>query len=352
MNIPYRYLYCSGLSICLISLMLLYSYGREFNTQAAPVPTQSEKCNSNVDRADFNTSNAQTRLRKNFLYLIQTEKCLPDRLLSSDILGNEGECQCDILVLSFKEECIDKSLPHAIYSLQQGTTWSTGRAKLYAIAMESKMKYLYYIFMDDDVILKRRNRNDRNPWRMFELFLLFTEPPLAAVDNKDWNFVDRIYSLRQQRGCNLNDNINYFLAIWFDGMFNAFHYKAIQYILQPVLPYWSKFDGTSWWFAQWYVNIMTDVAFHNQAVMHSRIYALNPVHRSYPKRMHNPAVISALAKDIVRALPGEVQNKQTLDIIQRWESRYTEVLMSVEDTYCRPPPPVCPQLVPFTFTST
>lgn len=346
-------MYYSGLFVCLITLMLLYIYGAfPGNLTQAPVPTQGEKCTSNVDWAEFNTSNAHTILHKNFLYLVQTEKCLPIHLVSSNVLGNEKECQCDILVVSFKEECRDISLPHATYSLQPGTTWSTGRAHLYKIAFERETKYLYYIFMDDDVVLERRNRNDKNPWRMFENFLLFTEPPLAAADNKDWNFINRIYSLRQQRNCKLNDNIIFFPAIWFDGMFNAFHYKAIQYILKPVLPCWSTFDRTSWWFAQWYVNVMTDVAFHNQAVMHARIYALNPVHRPYPKMMHNPAVISAVVKDIVRALPGKFQNKGSLEIIEKWKSRYREILLSVEDTYCRPPPPVCPQLIPFTYTGT
>ena len=110
-----------------------------------------------------------------FLYLLQTESCLPDGLRSIEALGNATACHCDVLVLSYKQTCNDTPPAHVEYiSASSPTSWSEGRNLLFGVAMGRSEKYLYYIFMDDDLHLKsksRHNRDSRNLWRVFETFL-------------------------------------------------------------------------------------------------------------------------------------------------------------------------------------
>ena len=50
-----------------------------------------------------------------FLYLLQTESCLPDGLRSIEALGNATVCHCDVLVLSYKQTCNDTPPAHVEY---------------------------------------------------------------------------------------------------------------------------------------------------------------------------------------------------------------------------------------------
>ena len=54
---------------------------------------------------------AQTR----FLYLTQTENCIPTYLKSLKVIGDSEACQCDVIVPSYKKKCADTSLPHVQY---------------------------------------------------------------------------------------------------------------------------------------------------------------------------------------------------------------------------------------------
>ena len=97
-----------------------------------------------------------------FLYLIQTESCVPDHLESVEAFGNALSCQCDVLVLSYKQACSKTVSPNIEYLYNSSTTWATGRNLVYKVAMKRSEKYLYYIFMDDDIVLKKRTK--KNPW--------------------------------------------------------------------------------------------------------------------------------------------------------------------------------------------
>ena len=285
-----------------------------------------------------------------FLYLVQTDVCIPDYLRSPDVLGDTQVCDCELLVLSYKSKCSNNPLPHVKYIFNSSTTWTTGRSLLYATAISRQEQYLYYVFMDDDAELRVKNRNDGiNPWRWFESFLRRNEPPLAAADNPVWHLIDRIHERRYlANDCTRTfaSTDDYFPAAWFDGMFNAVHYKAVRDIMGPIIPYWSKFDKTSWWFSEWYVNIMTDITFHGQAVLLGRVMADNAVHRVYPKKMHNAAVLQSVANDIRSVIPVKYR-EATEGLLKRWETAYVDILTTVKDTYCKPLPPPNPDLVPF-----
>ena len=98
-----------------------------------------------------------------FLYLTQTEECLPQQLRKA--LGDPAVCQCDVAVLSYKENCTDSTLPHVRYIFNQSTTWTTGRNLLfYTFIHNTSDAYLYYIMIDDNLEvrwLKAGNKGER-----------------------------------------------------------------------------------------------------------------------------------------------------------------------------------------------
>ena len=295
---------------------------------------------------------------KGFLYLIQTESCVPPPLMDPSVLGNPAACQCDLLVLSFKRNCklTNSSMPHVTYIFNTSTTWTTGRSFLYTAAMRLKQKYVYYIIMDDDVNLQWWGRHvhvgQATPWRKFESLLLTVQPPVAAVDQSEWRLLERTMNRRQMMNCTLNiDDEEYIPAVWFDAMFNAFHYEAFQAIFGPILPYWSRYDRTSWWWSEWYVNIMSDILYHGQVLHSSVIMASNTVHRAYPRRMHNSAVLQAVTNDITKLIP-EQYLKVSQPLLTRFVTKYSEILETVEETYCLPPPPPCREVEPFSWVTT
>ena len=94
-----------------------------------------------------------------FLYLSQTEGCLPTSLLTGDVIGNETACRCDVLVLSYKRTCNENHHKHVEYLFNSSTSWASGRNFLYEKAKKRGKAYLYYIFLDDDVSLSSRTPN-------------------------------------------------------------------------------------------------------------------------------------------------------------------------------------------------
>ena len=117
------------------------------------------------------------RVQPRFLYAIQAENCLPIHLKKA--LGNPDECDCDVLVLSYKQSCTAVSLHHVKYINGYTLSWAEGRNLLWQVAKSWHTKYLYYIFMEDDIVLITTQSG--NPWRQFERFLINIEPAVAAV---------------------------------------------------------------------------------------------------------------------------------------------------------------------------
>ena len=55
---------------------------------------------------------------------------------------------------------------------------------LYEEAMKRDTRYLYYIFMDDDIQLVDSTGMYPNPWRGFENFLIDVEPASMEATNQ------------------------------------------------------------------------------------------------------------------------------------------------------------------------
>ena len=250
---------------------------------------------------------------KSFLYLIQTESCLPKFLLSSDVLGDMTQCRCDILVLSFADKCEGDMIPHVKYLFNSSTTWTTGRNMLYNSVMKRQEKYLYYIFIDDDVILKMKKNDTSNPWRVFEDSLIRLQPPVAAADREDQGRVDKVIAHLLSKKCKLN--VDFLPTTSFDAMFSAFHYKAID----NILPYYDKFDNQSWWNSQRQLSQLAFIMYRTQVVFHTKLVVENPSHSNYPKQPIDDKIYKEITDDLIQAIRKRYPKCPEL-LNQRWQS--------------------------------
>ncbi len=142
--------------------------------------TQTENSSEvkSYEQFDISTMSVETKIAPTrFVYLTQTENCIPTYLRSPIMIGDSEACQCDVIILSYK-------LPHVqyIFNSSKSTTWTVGRNLLYEAAKERKEKYIHYIFMDDDVKLTMKDKKStQNPWRMNEESLKTFQPAVANM---------------------------------------------------------------------------------------------------------------------------------------------------------------------------
>ena len=130
--------------------------GKEITTNVLPDTDTTKLASISIkeERETFHGPGVDvtTKITKSFLYLTQTEECLPAYLLSNDTLGDPSLCNCDVIILSYKRRCQYSSHPHIQNIFDPTTTWNSGRNLLYTTAMNRTEKYLYYVLMDDDLI--------------------------------------------------------------------------------------------------------------------------------------------------------------------------------------------------------
>lgn len=267
---------------------------------------------------------------KPFIYLTQTEQCLPQHLASSTRIGDNKTCNCDVIVLSYKEECQDDKPSHISYVFAKESTWTTGRNLLYFVAIERIRHYHYYIFLDDDVDLgfnwfSSQEMKRLTPFRAFEQWLLDDEPAVGVV-----NYNDNGKALLERRRliCGIKEPPIVVPVIWFDAVFNAFHHQSIKHIL----PFPTQYDKDSWWISQLHVIFAAELIFRGQTLEYVAITASNGQHRAYPQgdKMYS-ARMPVIIEDIQNKAPTAHQNRtlfQTLKTSQL--KRYSETTT----TYC------------------
>ena len=119
-----------------------------------------------------------------FVFLTQTEQCLPPKLSDHLKLSTNITCRCDVIVLSYKIKCQKERPPHVTYLFDNTTTWGSGRNKLFFLAMNRRPGYTYFIFTDDDVSLKFNLIPHTKEWAG-------GLPTNMSVQQWSWNFVDK-----------------------------------------------------------------------------------------------------------------------------------------------------------------
>lgn len=211
-----------------------------------------------------------SNVTKEFVYLTQTESCLPPHL--APLRSNRS----DVVVLSWRQPCLDQ--PHHFFA--PDTTWSMGRnmALLYALVLERRQgwRYRYYILLDDDAALVFVNRTAAapdEPYRAFEDFLLRFQPavgyPIYGIFYAHGDFRTRFP----------NNSTDYAEVAWFDALFNAYHRDVLLY----VLPYDTSGDRGCWWVSQARAILDSAVPYRGYLLMTRAIAAKNPMHRPYPR---------------------------------------------------------------------
>ncbi|XP_064406998.1 uncharacterized protein LOC135351819 [Halichondria panicea] len=293
--------------VSLGSITLLWFYARLFfTTEPAELVNAIE---TNATETKHSTGVAPTR----FIYLTQTENCIPTYLKSPEVIGDSKACQCDVIILSYKTKCADMSLPHVqyIFNSNKSITWTTGRNLLYEVAKKRKEKYIHYIFMDDDVqLIPVDKKNTQNPFRMYEESLKIFQPAVVVIlDYTKRNYFPTTI-LPERLDCELTRYVQIYRI---DGLFIAYHYQAIDYIL----PYVSKYDSVSWWYSQEYTNVRLNIRFNGQVVTDPRFRTPNPQHRDYQKRLPLQDAFNNFVADIRLEEP-EKYRKSFKPILQQW----------------------------------
>ena len=280
-----------------------------------------------------------------FLYLIQTESCIPDEFKKVEIMGKQSSCRCEVLILSFKEVCGITPPSHIEYIFANGSTsWASGRNMLFEEAKKRKKKYLFYIFTDDDIVLKNRPKKKlpkRNNWRVFENFLLQVQPAIGAVDASNNPMLKEVLKGRKKRGCLLKKPGTYLPSPRYDPAFYAFHYEAIELLL----PYPDQFDNISWYYAELQMEVKCEVMFAGQSILHTEMLAGNPKHRPYTKKLPTLEEWEFLVDAVEDVLPDQYKNSS---LLLEWRKNGLEQA-SRSPTVCLPPPPPEMPIIPFAY---
>ncbi|KAJ7328134.1 hypothetical protein OS493_025538 [Desmophyllum pertusum] len=225
-----------------------------------------------------------------FIYLTQTEQCLPSKLVQNLQLNVSSECQCEVIVLSYETESQEESPPHFTYLFDNTTTWGSGRNKLFFHAVERRLDYIYYIFLDDDIALKFNGvatsaMKRLSPIRVFQDWLLDYEPAVGVVDYKLKREAKTVLH-RRRTLCNryrlVNDKSLANPTIYFDPLLNAFHAKAVSHIF----PLDTRHEKVNWWLTDKYVTSVVELKFRGQALLFFPVTVENLLHRPYPRSFY------------------------------------------------------------------
>ena len=228
-----------------------------------------------------------TRLptRKSFLYLTQTEQCLPPYLANSSQIGDPETCNCDVLVLSYRAKCqaVQDKQSHISYLFDPNTLSPSGRNVLFFAAMDRRPRYHYYIFLDDDAFLKFNNftptrMTKMSPFRALEKWLLDYEPAVGVLDHKHHGASIMIDTRRYI--CGINETSLVIPTVFFDPLFVAFHHKAVEHIL----PYPTQYERDCIFACYRHAMMVVDVKFGGQALLFAPVTVYNFKHRNKYKR--------------------------------------------------------------------
>ena len=340
----YGYLFAAFLS--LEGCMVLVYISSNVNKLAIPDVQPNIKLGKIPKNSTENVS--ARRFRKPFIYLTQTEKCIPLTLMES--IGINDTCNCDVIVLSYQAGCTEVSSVNVTYLFERNSTWSSGRNALYFAALNRTPGYHYYIFLDDDVTFMFNkftppDLKKKLPLQSFQQWLLHYEPVVGVLDyiihhGAVWTFE------RRKALCGIRNDTSLSLpVVWFDAAFNAFHYKAVA----DILPYDTQYDDKKWWLSQVVVFTLVELKFRGQALLYVPATAKNPKHRPYPRRgrISVKDVMRTCIEQTKRDAPTVYQNRS---LFKDFKAKLTEHTVK-SSTYCMKVTPHLP-IMPYAHFNT
>ena len=266
------------------------------------------------------------RIRKPFIYLTETEQCLPRNLALSSKIGDPEICNCDVIVLSFREECRDNNQArHITYLFDPNTLFASGRNVLFFAALNRRPGYHYYIFINDDTVLKYNeftpaNMTNMSPFRAVENWLLDYEPAVGVLDYKQHHGASTVIEKRRDR-CGINEPSLVPPTVFFDAIFNAFHHRAVQH----VLPYQTEYERGCMYCCNRNTMIAVEAKFGGQALLFAPVTAANPKHRKYDRSAKNLTAISReFIARIKQEAPPILRNHLIFDRLHANPKRYLD----------------------------
>ena len=240
--------------------------------------------------------------QKPFIYLTETEQCLPRNLASSSQIGDQKTCNYDVIVLSFRAKCQENNQSHITYLFDPNTLFASGRNVLFFAALDRRPGYHYYIFINDDTKLMFNeftpaNMTKMSPFRVVENWLLDYEPAVGVLDYKVHHGARTVIRKRRDL-CGINDPSLVLPTVFFDAIFNAFHHKAVEH----VLPYPTQYERGCMFCSNRDTMIAVEVKFGGQALLFAPVTAGNPKHRKYDRSTTN---ITAISREFIARIKQE-----------------------------------------------
>ncbi len=244
--------------------------------------------------------------RKPFIYLTETEQCLPSNLATSSQIGDPETCNCDVIVLSYRVKCQENKRSHIKYLFDPNTLFASGRNVLFFAAMDRRPGYHYYIFINDDTVLKYNiftpaNMTKMSPFRVVEKWLLDYEPAVGVLDYAFNHGANTVLKKRKDF-CGINETSLVLPTVFFDAIFNAFHHKAVEHIL----PYPTQYERECIFASHRDTMIAVEVKFGGQALLFAPVTAGNPKHREYDRSKTN---LTAISREFVERIKQEAPSK-------------------------------------------
>ena len=281
--------------------------------------------------------------------MTQTAECLPPRLLHRDYVGDKYLCDCHIYVLSYKKKCnkvdtarFNSTSPNITYLYKPGIGWGGGRNAIFNTARNSGHKYLYYLFMDDDVRLEYNTFTPKElkttpPFRIFTDFLLRYRPAGAGPDYQHSNVVGNIIHTWHFK-CNKYFIPEAFSVKFLDHCFTAFHKDTVDI----VLPYTLQFDSLSYSIPCLQNSFAFQLAYFGHLMYFPWIRATNAEHRHHKDGyVHDMPTRTRMVNEMKNRTPTKYKNHSFFEFALRYR----------EDTHmhlwCNDPPPQNTPIIPY-----
>lgn len=214
-----------------------------------------------------------------FIYLTQTEQCLTPSLIQTLELSDASKCRCDVIVLSYKTECVEKSTSHITYLFDNETTWGSGGDKLYFHAMERRLNYLYFIFLDDDITLQFTKAATPEMMRLtpisiFQEWLLENAPAVGIGDYErhDVSSLSRHYRMLMTCNSKIYKKKKLSHPMLFGPLFTALHTNVLSHLF----PMHIRHENRNWLFTDKYI-----AAFRRHGLVFCPVAVGNLFYRSY-----------------------------------------------------------------------
>ena len=159
--------------------------------------------------------------------------------------------------------------------------------------------YHYYIFINDDTVLKYNsftptNMTKMSPFQAVEKWSFEYEQAFGVLDYAFHHGADNVLRKRKVF-CGINETSLVLPTVFLDAIFNAFHYKAVEHIL----PYPTQYEHSCMFATNRDTMIAVEVKFGGQALLFAPVTAGNPKHRKYDRPKTN---ITAITREFIERI--------------------------------------------------